>query len=121
MIKGDSQSAKLPLGKSQFQTTHWSVVLAAGRSDSPRQSEALEKLCQTCWYPLYAHVRQRGHGPEDAQDLNAQVNAFVQRCRTLEAQCLTDLNSAAPTLTSYEDIEGVFVTLKNEAAKGLGM
>jgi DNA-directed RNA polymerase specialized sigma24 family protein len=51
-----------------FATTHWSVVLAAGQSDSPHAAAALEKLCRAYWYPLYAYVRRRGSGPEDAQD-----------------------------------------------------
>ncbi|MEK7677773.1 MAG: hypothetical protein AAB676_18240 [Verrucomicrobiota bacterium] len=37
-----------------FATTHWSVVLAAGHPDSPQAAEALETLCRTYWYPLYA-------------------------------------------------------------------
>ena len=52
-----------------FATTHWSVVLAAGRNDTTRAHVALEKLCQTYWYPLYAYVRRRGHTAHDAQDL----------------------------------------------------
>ena len=52
-----------------FATTHWSVVLAAGQRDSPQTAAALEKLCRTYWYPLYAYVRRRGSGSEDAQDL----------------------------------------------------
>jgi len=36
----------------------------------------LEKLCQTYWQPLYAYVRRRGHGVEDAQDL---TQAFFAR------------------------------------------
>ncbi len=52
-----------------FATTHWSVVLAAGHSSAPGAQEALEKLCRTYWYPLYAYVRRKGHSPEDAQDL----------------------------------------------------
>ncbi len=51
-----------------FATTHWSVVLAAGQSDSPQAAAALEELCRAYWYPLYAYVRRRGAGPEDAQD-----------------------------------------------------
>jgi len=35
-----------------FVTTHWSVVLTAGRSDSTRAQDALARLCQTYWYPL---------------------------------------------------------------------
>jgi DNA-directed RNA polymerase specialized sigma24 family protein len=52
-----------------FATTHWSVVLAAGQRDSPAATEALENLCRTYWYPLYAYIRRRGSGHEDAQDL----------------------------------------------------
>lgn len=52
-----------------FATTHWSVVLAAGASESPQSVAALERLCRTYWYPLYACVRRRGYQPQDAQDL----------------------------------------------------
>jgi RNA polymerase sigma-70 factor (ECF subfamily) len=31
--------------------------------------QALEKLCRTYWFPLYAFIRKRGHTPEQAQDL----------------------------------------------------
>lgn len=44
-------------------------MLTAGRSDTTRSHDALAKLCQTYWHPLYAYVRRRGHSPEDAQDL----------------------------------------------------
>lgn len=30
---------------------------------------ALEQLCRTYWYPLYAYVRRQGHSREDAEDL----------------------------------------------------
>src|SRR5262245_33861007 len=59
-------------GAAVFATTHWSVVLAAGQSGSEQQAAALEKLCRSYWYPLYAYVRRRGHGPEDAQDLTQE-------------------------------------------------
>ncbi|MCL4178082.1 MAG: sigma-70 family RNA polymerase sigma factor [Verrucomicrobia bacterium] len=44
-------------------------MLAAGQTDAPQAGEALEKLCRTCWYPLYAYVRREGYGATDAQDL----------------------------------------------------
>ena len=56
-----------------FVTTHWSVVLTAGRSDTPRAQAALEKLCRGYWFPLYAYVRRRGHSVEDAQDLTRTI------------------------------------------------
>src|SRR5262245_40728840 len=63
------------MGSAQFATTHWSVVIAAGDQDFIQRSEALEKLCRTYWYPLYAYVRRRGVGPEDAQDLTQEFFA----------------------------------------------
>jgi RNA polymerase sigma-70 factor (ECF subfamily) len=52
-----------------FATTHWTVVLAAGRGGSRQAEVALEELCRTYWYPLYAYVRRHGHSREDAEDL----------------------------------------------------
>ena len=60
-----------------FATTHWSVVLAAGQQESPTAAQALETLCCTYYYPLYAHVRRRGHSPEDAQDLTQAFFAHL--------------------------------------------
>src|SRR5687767_6929790 len=56
-------------GANQFTTTHWSLVVAAGAEASPIAVEALEKLCRTYWYPLYAYVRRQGHAADEAQDL----------------------------------------------------
>lgn len=58
-----------------FATTHWSVVLAAGHQESSQAAEALEKLCRSYWYPLYACVRREGFGPEDSQDLTQEFFA----------------------------------------------
>jgi RNA polymerase sigma-70 factor (ECF subfamily) len=55
--------------KGWFATTHWSVVLAAGDDTGPANGRALEALCRTYWYPLYAYVRRCGHDAVDAQDL----------------------------------------------------
>jgi RNA polymerase sigma-70 factor (ECF subfamily) len=63
------------VAQSVFATTHWSVVLATADQDSPQAAVALEQLCRTYWYPLYAYVRRRGHGPEDAQDLTQEFFA----------------------------------------------
>ncbi|MGA9450093.1 MAG: RNA polymerase sigma factor [Verrucomicrobiia bacterium] len=59
-----------------FATTHWTVVLAAGRRSTPQSNGALEELCRTYWFPLYAYVRRRGHTKEDAEDL---TQAFFAR------------------------------------------
>lgn len=52
----------------RFKTTRWSLVLSAGlEGESARQ--ALEWLCQTYWYPLYAYVRRQGYDADSARDL----------------------------------------------------
>ena len=51
-------------------------MLKAARNDTTRAHIALEKLCQTYWYPLYAYVRRGGHSIHDAQDL---TQAFFAR------------------------------------------
>ena len=69
---------KEPSGRRQFMTTHWSLVGAAkaGEVSQSRAREALEELCRTYWYPLYAFVRSRGYSADDAQDL---TQAFFAR------------------------------------------
>ncbi len=53
----------------RFTTTHWSLVLEAGKSGSPGAAAALESICRAYWQPLYAFLRRGGHFPEDARDL----------------------------------------------------
>jgi RNA polymerase sigma-70 factor (ECF subfamily) len=53
----------------RFETTEWSLVLAAGRRGSASAEEALARLCSLYWYPVFAFVRRKGHSTEDAQDL----------------------------------------------------
>jgi len=64
-----SSKAAAPASDAWFVTTHWSVVLSAREKESPQSAAALETLCRTYWYPLYAYLRRRGRGPHDAQDL----------------------------------------------------
>lgn len=48
------------------------MVLNAGRRDAPEAEAALEELCRTYWYPLYAYVRRHGHTREEAEDLTQE-------------------------------------------------
>jgi DNA-directed RNA polymerase specialized sigma24 family protein len=57
------------VSRKAFVTTRWSVVLRAGASDTTHADDALTRLYQTYWYPLYAYVRGRGYNREDAEDL----------------------------------------------------
>jgi RNA polymerase sigma factor (sigma-70 family) len=62
-----------------FPSTHWSVVLAAGRSQAEPDiaGAALAELCQAYWAPLYSFVRGRGHSVHDAQDLTQSFFAYL--------------------------------------------
>lgn len=51
-----------------FESTHWSVVLRA-RDEDEEAREALEQLCHSYWYPLYAFARRSGKSPDDAADI----------------------------------------------------
>ncbi len=75
----DTGSERVGNGGGGFRTTHWSVVIEAGRGDSPAAGEALERLCQAYWYPLYAYARRRGCPPEDAEDLTQGFFASLLR------------------------------------------
>lgn len=79
-----------------FVTTHWSTVLRAGQGDTAPAREALEKLCRTYWYPIYACVRRRGHSPEDAQDLTQSF--FL---RLLEQQSLANADPGLGRFRSF--------------------
>lgn len=56
-------------GGARFETTRWSLVLAARQQPTARSRAALSTLCEQYWYPLYAFLRRQGHNAEDAQDL----------------------------------------------------
>jgi len=69
MLQSEHDSEATSVPSARFRTTHWSVVLTAGKRDSPNAEKALAKLCTTYWYPLYAFIRRRGYGVHEAQDL----------------------------------------------------
>jgi RNA polymerase sigma-70 factor (ECF subfamily) len=68
----DDTSTAATAHRDWFTTTHWSVVLSARDSDSPQAAAALEKLCRTYWYPLYAYVRHQGNDETSAKDLTQE-------------------------------------------------
>lgn len=70
-----------------FATTHWSMVVSAGRqNDTERSREAMQALCQNYWQPLYSYVRRRGYSADDAQDLTQEFFArLLQNNRVARA------------------------------------
>lgn len=57
-----------------FATTRWSVILGAAE-ESDQGREALEVLCRTYWYPVYALVRRKGFNPDTARDFTQEFFA----------------------------------------------
>jgi len=56
-------------GPSQFPSTRWTLVVAAGDPRRKEARSALVSLCENYWYPLYAYLRRRGYPADQAQDL----------------------------------------------------
>jgi RNA polymerase sigma-70 factor (ECF subfamily) len=54
--------------QAQFPFTSFTQLVEV-QGDDETASRALATLCQNYWYPLYAFLRRRGHGEEDAKDL----------------------------------------------------
>jgi RNA polymerase sigma-70 factor (ECF subfamily) len=96
MLSNETTAAILCRQGRWFPTTHWSVVLAAGKTVSPQSRAALEKLCQAYWYPAYAYLRRCGHAPHDAQDLTQDFFA-----RLLEGNSLEDVSPEKGRFRSF--------------------
>jgi RNA polymerase sigma-70 factor (ECF subfamily) len=78
-----------PAHAKSFQTTRWSLVVAARDGQNTDAKEAFATLCGAYWYPLYAFVRRKGYDAESAQDL---VQGFLTRL--LEKHDLTAVDRA---------------------------
>jgi RNA polymerase sigma-70 factor (ECF subfamily) len=51
--------------------------MAAGKSSSVNQKQALEALCQSYWFPLYAFLRRRGYDNHQAEDSTQAFFAHI--------------------------------------------
>lgn len=72
-------------GPRRFTTTQWSVILAAGETDSRAAQQALSQLFEKYWYPLYAYARRRGYLHENAQDLTQSFFLRLLEKKALKA------------------------------------
>jgi RNA polymerase sigma-70 factor (ECF subfamily) len=61
-------------GARRFETTRWSIIVAAGNEaiSTEERRDALEHICRNYWFPAYSYVRSRGYRQEDAQDLTQE-------------------------------------------------
>jgi RNA polymerase sigma factor (sigma-70 family) len=83
-------------GHTGFEATRWSVVLEAAQSRARGGPEALARLCERYWPPLYAFARRRGSSPEDAQDL---VQGFFEHL--IESRALRAVDQAKGRFRSF--------------------
>ncbi len=61
----------------RFGATPWTDVTLAQQGVSLASRSALERLCGLYWYPVYAHIRQRGSSPHDAEDLTQEFFSLL--------------------------------------------
>ncbi len=71
-----------------FATTHWTLIRAATERAKPEAQQALQRLCQQYWFPIYAHFRRKGNTTDQAADLTQAFFAHL-----LESDAL---NTAEP-------------------------
>jgi DNA-directed RNA polymerase specialized sigma24 family protein len=89
-------SGQAPATGTLFQTTHWSVVLAARDDDGTAARESLASLCSSYWYPLYAFIRRQGASHHQAEDM---VQGFF--CHFLKRHALGSVQPAACKFRSF--------------------
>ncbi len=67
-----------------FLSTHWSLVSRARDAADAGGARALEQLCRSYWYPLYAYARRSGCAEEEAQDVTQEFFALLVGKQLLE-------------------------------------
>ena len=79
-----------------FPTTRWSRVAHAADPGAPEAKAAVAELCGAYWYPIYAFIRRKGNGPEQALDLTQGYFA-----RLLERGTVTAADPARGRFRSF--------------------
>ena len=88
-------------GRPKFHTTQWLIVAAASAKGTAEARAALEELYRFYCYPVYAFIRRRGYGRQDAQDLTQDFfvhlleKGTLSRAEGLTAEKLFDAQWAA--------------------------
>ncbi len=85
-----------PVMPGRFDTTRWSLVLAAREGGGDNTRRALSWLCEAYWYPVYAFIRRRGHDPDAAADLTQGYFALL-----LEKHYLADVRPELGKFRSF--------------------
>lgn len=67
-----------------FATTRWTLIRAATERAKPEAREALERLCQLYWFPIYAHFRRKGNSADASADLTQAFFAHLLESDALD-------------------------------------
>ena len=55
--------------RAEFPATRWTLIRKVQNGSDQESAQALDHLCRSYWYPIYAYARRYGFGAEDAEDL----------------------------------------------------
>jgi DNA-directed RNA polymerase specialized sigma24 family protein len=80
----------------RFRSTSWTLVRDARDGRTPEAREALAKLCEDYWQPLYGFVRRLGYDVERARDLTQGFFA-----RLIEKDVLSHADPARGRFRSF--------------------
>jgi DNA-directed RNA polymerase specialized sigma24 family protein len=70
-------------GRPDFLTTQWGLVATASAEGTAEARAALDGLYRVYCYPVYAFIRRRGYGRQDAQDLTQDFFVYLLEKSTL--------------------------------------
>ena len=70
-------------GRPNFLTTQWGMLSAASAEGDTEVRTALEEIYRLYCYPVYAFIRRRGYGRQDAQDLTQDFFVHLLEKRIL--------------------------------------
>lgn len=114
-----SKSNEIDSKNNRFATTSWSVVVKAGEDSSPEQHQALESLCQSYWYPLYAFLRKR-HPRAEAEDITQSFFADLLEHQRLELVDRERGRFRSFLLTALSNFRSNWVRNQNTQKRGGG-
>ena len=77
MSSGESQQ-----GPRRFPTTEWLLVTQLRSDEPPAIDQALSKLCQRYWWPIYGFISMHTRSAEEAEDLTQRFMIHMLRHRS---------------------------------------
>jgi RNA polymerase sigma-70 factor (ECF subfamily) len=83
-------------GANRFNSTRWSLVVAAQQGSTAEARQALTDLCAIYWFPVYAFIRRQGFTADRAPDLTQEFFATF-----LERQCLAGVDPQKGRFRSF--------------------